>query len=382
MSPRAAHITRATCTRGPYRPGPVWIDLANSPHVLFFQPVIEELRRRGMPTVVTARDFAQTIDLCRLLGIDAEVIGGHGGAGLAGKAGDLLSRVGALRAFARAKAPAVAVGHNSYSQAIAGRTLGIPVVTAMDYEFQPANHLAFRCASLVAVPDVFPLDVLRHQGARLSKVWRYPGLKEQIALAGFVPDPGYLHQAGIIPPPAKQDGALDTAATPAVVVVRPPADMALYHRFDNPLFTQLLAKLDEQRLAGHARVLLLARTKGQADSLTTEGFGELLWRGAALDGRQLVAGADAVVSAGGSMNREAAVLGTPAYSIFAGKSAAVDRALVAEGRLRLLRSPADVAALRFCKKPASPPAGEAAMSAADDGLLRQFVDRLLQVIGL
>ncbi len=348
--------------------GPVWIDLANSPHVLFFQPVIAELHRRGIQTVVSARDFSQTVALCHLLGIDAEVIGEHGGSGLAGKAGNLVGRVRALRAFARAKAPSVAVSHNSYAQALAGRTLGIPVVTAMDYEFQPANHLAFRCASLVAVPDVFPLDALQHQGADLSKVWRYSGLKEQIALAGFAPEPGYLERAGVTPAPVMAPAG----AAPPVVVVRPPADMALYHRFQNPLFAELLDLLEQGRRENRVIVVLLARTPQQSASLEGEGYGGLVWRGEALDGRQLIAAADAVISAGGSMNREAAVLGTPAFSIYAGKLAAVDRALVADGRLTLLRSTADVSGLTLRKKPATAP------PRVGESLLGQFVDRVLE----
>ena len=71
------------------------------------------------------------------------------------------------------------------------------VMTAMDYECQPASHLAFRCADLVAVPEVFPLDRLLAQGARPGRTWRYPGLKEHIALADFTPDPGSLGRAGI-----------------------------------------------------------------------------------------------------------------------------------------------------------------------------------------
>jgi predicted glycosyltransferase len=341
--------------------GPVWIDLANSPHVLFFQPVIAELQRRGVQTVVSARDFAQTVDLCRLLSIDAEVIGEHGGASLLRKATNLAGRVRTLRAFARSKSPSVAVSHNSYAQAVAGRTLRIPVVTAMDYEFQPANQVAFRCASLVVVPDVFPLDVLRRQGAKLAKVWRYPGLKEEIALNGFSPQPGYLQRVGV-----------DDTRT--VVVVRPPADTALYHRFENPLFAELLSRLDQFRREGSATVLLLPRTPAQAASLEREGFGDLLWNGPALDGRQLIFGADAVISAGGSMNREAAVLGTPAYSLYGGRLAAVDLALVAEGRLKLLRSSRDFATLTLPKKSAAPPL------TLDDALLRQFVDRLLGVV--
>jgi uncharacterized protein len=336
--------------------GTVWIDLGNSPHVLFFKPIIDELHRRGVETVVSAREFAQTPQLCERFGIDAEVIGRHGGASISGKARGLAHRVRKLRAFARRTQPCVAVSHNAYSQIVAARSLGVPVMTAMDYEHQPANHLAFRCANLVAVPDVFPLDRLKAQGARPGKTWRYPGLKEHIALAGFLADPDYLGYAGI-----------DTSRP--VVVVRPPADMALYHRFGNPLFPLLLDRLAKEEVT----TVLLARTGTQAADLEAAGFGCLLWRGEPLDGRELVAGADAVVSAGGSMNREAAVLGTPAYSIYAGRLAAVDRSLVAGGRLRLLQSEDDLTRLALRKKAAAAP------PQIGNELLVQFVDRLLEV---
>ena len=166
--------------------GPVWVDLANSPHVLFFQPILAELTRRGVGTVVTARDFAQTADLCALMHVEAQMIGVHGGGHIVAKGLTMLSRVRHLRSYAQAARPVVAVSHNSYAQAVAARSLGLPVVTAMDYEFQPANHLAFRCASLVIVPDAYPLDALRHQGARPTRTWRYPGLKEEIEFLGPV----------------------------------------------------------------------------------------------------------------------------------------------------------------------------------------------------
>ncbi len=338
-------------------PGPVWIDLANSPHVLLFQPILAELERRGVPALVTARDFAQTIQLCRVLGVSATIVGGHDGGAVLSKARGLATRVHALRRFAQRERPSVAVSHNSYAQAVAGRSLGIPVLTAMDYEHQPANHLAFRCATLVAVPETFPREQLHRQGARPGKTWRYPGLKEEIALAGFEADPDYLQSHGI-------------DATKVVVVVRPPADTALYHRFENPLFAELL-----RRLQGDAdlAVVTLPRTPEQTLSLTEAGFGDLLWAGETLDGRQLIAGADAVISAGGSMNREAAVLGTPAYSVFAGAMAAVDRYLVTEGRLHMLDSSNDISALALRKKPSLP------ARRFDDALLRRFVDKVLEV---
>jgi predicted glycosyltransferase len=333
----------------------VWIDLANSPHVLFFAPVVAELARRGVPVAVTARDFAQTVALAASFGLDAEVVGAHGGAGVRAKVTSLLERAAALRSFGRRVRPAVAVSHNSYSHALAARSLGIPLVTAMDYEFQPANHLAFRCASLVAVPDVFPLDALRREGARPGETWRYPGIKEHIALAGFTPDAGYLPAQGV-------------SGDRPVVVVRPPADMALYHRFTNPLFERLVHRLAADR---SLRVVLLPRTPQQRGALEEQGLGEVVWRGEPLDGRQLIAGADAVISAGGSMNREAAVLGTPAWSVYAGRVAAVDRALAADGRLTFLTDEADVVSLAIGRKPVRPE------TAVGETLVKAFVERIL-----
>jgi predicted glycosyltransferase len=162
------------------------------------------------------------------------------------------------------------------------------------------------------------------------------------------------------------------------VVVRPPADMALYHRFENPLFAELLGLLEQGRREQRLTVVVLARTPQQAASLESEGFGGLVWKGEALDGRQLIAAADAVISAGGSMNREAAVLGTPAFSIYAGKLAAVDRALVADGRLTLLRSTADVSRLALRKKPAAAMSIAVPTPLVGDALLKLFVDRVLE----
>ena len=145
--------------------GPVWIDLANSPHVLFFQPVIAALDAAGVPVVVTARDFAQTVPLCKLYGLDCTVVGVHGGASIPGKVWNLFDRVAQLRSAMGSAHPSVAVSHNSYTQILAARTLGIPSMTAMDYEHQPANHLAFRLADLVALPQALPVKDTARQGA-------------------------------------------------------------------------------------------------------------------------------------------------------------------------------------------------------------------------
>lgn len=337
--------------------GPVWIDLANSPHVLFFRPVIDALEAAGVSVVVTARDFAQTVPLCELYGVDCTVVGAHGGASIPGKIGNLFDRVRQLRSSMRSLRPSVAVSHNSYTQIAAARTLGIPSMTAMDYEHQPANHLAFRLADAIALPEALPVEVTTRQGAGRHKTWRYPGIKEDISLAGFKPTPGYLESVG-----------LDSSRVTAVV--RPPADMALYHRFENALFPSVLERLR----AESAQVVLLPRTTLQAEALTTEGFGEMVWSGPVLDGREIVAGSDLVLSAGGTMNREAAVLGVPAYSVYAGAPAAVDAWLADSGRLRFVRTADDISAIIVEKRThgrGSVPRGTQ--------LLDEFVSRVLRL---
>src|ERR1044072_1403208 len=158
----------------------IWIDLANSPHVPFFHALIPKFTERGHTVEITARDFAQTVELAMKAGMMAHVIGGHGGGSITGKAGNLLGRASALPKWARARGIDLAVSHNSYAQIAAAAALGIKSVTLMDYEHQPANHLAFRLASRVIVPRAFPDASLAKYGASARKVKRYDGTKEDV----------------------------------------------------------------------------------------------------------------------------------------------------------------------------------------------------------
>src|SRR5919112_2567815 len=234
----------------------IWIDLANSPHAPFFAALAREFVRRGHAVEFTARRYAQTVELAEALGLGPSVVGGHGGGRLSGKGLNIAGRAFALARWARGRGFDLAVSHNSYSQVLAARALGVRTVTLMDYEHQPANHLAFRLASRVVVPSAFPEEALRRFGARAGKVRRYRGIKEDVYLADFEPDPGF---AGSLAEKFGIDVSRDT-----LVVVRPPAREALYHRFENELFGELLA-----RLLAHPRVkvLLLARTGAQREEL-------------------------------------------------------------------------------------------------------------------
>jgi hypothetical protein len=325
----------------------IWIDLANSPHVPFFRALAPEFRARGHEVEFTARDFAQTVELARAAGLDAETVGAGGVArALARKAGGVVGRALALARWAGPRRFDLAVSHNSYSQIVATRLLaGVRSVTLMDYEHQPANHLAFRLASRVVVPAAFPDEALRRFGARPRRVRRYRGIKEDVYLADFAPDPAFadllLAEFGVSP----QD---------VLVVARPPARDALYHRFENELFDELIEHLSAQP---RVKIVLLARNGAQRGSLQPRyaRAANVLVPSRALDGPNLVSRADLVVSAGGTMNREAAALGVPAASVYAGRWAAVDEYLVGEGRLRRIRTAEDVRTLRAAKKPPAAP---------------------------
>jgi uncharacterized protein len=312
----------------------IWIDLANSPHVPFFRSLTNEFRKRDHEVIFTARDFAETVPLAEAAGLAPEVIGGHGGGALAGKAGNLVQRAMALARWARGRTLDLAVSHNSYSQILAARVLSLRTVTLMDYEHQPANHLAFRFATRIIVPRAFPEEALKRYGAQAAKVRRYEGLKEDVYLADFQSDPQF----------EKQLDQLGISATDVLVTVRPPASEALYHRFENELFDQLLNHLTA---APNTRVVLLPRNDAQRQMYSG---GKLIVPREPLDGANLIAHSDLVVSGGGTMNREAAALGVPAASIYMGVWAAIDEQLVNEGRLQKISTPADISNLAIQKK--------------------------------
>ena len=139
----------------------IWIDLTNSPHVLVMRPVIEDLRRRGHQVEVTARDFAQTLELCDRFGIAHTAIGHHRGAGLADKARGLAARSFALARWARPRGFDLALGHGSNDVTVAAKLLRVPSATTFDYEWAKVQHTVnCRLAAAVVVPDVIPPERL------------------------------------------------------------------------------------------------------------------------------------------------------------------------------------------------------------------------------
>ena len=306
-----------------------WIDVSNSPQVPFFRPLIALLHERGHDVSVTTREYAQTTELLSLHGIAHEVVGPrHGGAGAFGKARAMGGRLRALRRYARGRGFDIALSHASHELPLVARSLGIPSSYAFDYEFARVQHgFGCRAAQRVVVPDAIPQDRLNGLGARAAKVRRYPGLKEEYYLHGFVPDAGVLSHLGV-------------AGEHILIVVRTPPDVSLYHRGANPLFGDVLERLGRNPAV---RAIVLPRTAEQRAEIAGRELPSIVVPEHAVDAQSLVALSDLVVSAGGTMNREAVALGIPVYTTFAGRLGAVDTALVKEGRLRMLASAAELA---------------------------------------
>jgi uncharacterized protein len=299
----------------------VWVDLTNSPHVLVMRPLIESMREDGHEVEVTARDFAQTLELCERLGIPHTAIGRHRGERRASKGLGLASRSAALARWAARRRFDVAMGHGSNDVSVAAALLRIPSATAFDYEWARVQHnVNCRLVRAVVVPEAIPPERLHPYGAA-GKLRRYPGLKEEYYLADFEPDAAVLEELSLDP------------AEP-IVVVRTPPEVSLYHRFDNPLFREVL-----ERLRG-TQAVVLPRTPAQREEV--EALGGLVVPVRAIDAQSLIAFADLVVSAGGTMNREAVALGTPVFTTFEGRLGAVDEALLSEGRLRKLEDPEEI----------------------------------------
>ena len=309
------------------RPRRIWIDIDNSPHVPFFVPIVEELRKRGHEVILTARDAYQVCELLELYHLSCKVVGRHYGKNRAAKILGTCMRAAQLIPMMVGEKIDLAVSHGSRAQMMVGFALGIPTLLILDYEY--IAMMGFIRPDWIFVPQMIPNS---KELAPKRQVLRYPGLKEDVYVPRLQLDPSVKDQFGL------QENEI-------VVTVRPPAIEAHYH---NPEAEVLLdAALNFLTQAPDVRVILLPRNESQAKTLR-EAWGKWITNRKimipehAVDGINLIWFSDLVVSGGGTMNREAAALGVPVYSIFRGKIGAVDRHLQQEGRLILIESVEDV----------------------------------------
>ena len=301
----------------------IWVDMTAPAHPLVLRPLIERFRAAGHDVQVTARDYAQTLAILERLRIRHVAIGAHGGASRRGKMRALGDRSRRMIGFGR-RGFDLALGHGSNDLALAAAALRVPAVNTFDYEWAAQQHnIGCRLARRVIVPEAIPPDRLRRYGVDARKLTSYPGLKEEYYLSDFTADTSVPRALGVDP-----DRIL--------VVLRPPPDVSLYHRKANRLFTQVLALLGN-RADVHA--VVIPRTQHQRTYARALRFESLIVPEGAVDAQSLIAQADLVVSAGGTMNRESVALGTPVYTTYGGRLGGVDEWLIREGRLRPLIDP-------------------------------------------
>ena len=307
--------------------GKIWIDLDNSPHVPFFAPIVEELGKHGYPVVLTARDCFQVRELADLFHLNYRLVGHHSGKGKIRKMAGLCFRALQLIPTILKEKPSLAVSHCSRSQLIVSTLCGIPSLVLGDYEF--ATGWAFIRPTWHMCPEVIPNSALQFDPSRILK---YPGIKEDVYVTRFVPKPGIRPQLGL----QEQD---------LVVTMRPPASEAHYH---NPESDRLFeAAVEFLSKKPGLKLVALPRNEKQAVCLRKR-WPDLFSNGTMripekiVEGLNLIWHSDFVISGGGTMNREAAALGVPVYSVFRGKIGAVDQYLSKTGRLVLLQSSEDL----------------------------------------
>jgi predicted glycosyltransferase len=319
-------------SKGPKR---IWIDLDNSPHVPFFVPIIEELEKQGYATFLTARDACQVVELVDLHGLSCEKIGRHYGKNKFMKVMGTCYRALQLIRAARKEDLALAVSHGSRSQLIAAAVLRIPSLLIFDYEF--AKGLKAINPTWTMMPEVIFSEA---DSAHAKRTMKYPGLKEDAYIARFRPDPAIRSRLGV----AEQD---------LMITIRPPASEAHYHNSESDgLFHAIVDFLGQKT---GARMVVLPRYERQAAFIRST-WPELIDSGGIIipdhvvNGLNLLWYSDLVISGGGTMNREAAALGVPVYSIFRGTIGAVDRYLSEAGRLVLLERAEDFnSKIRLCR---------------------------------
>lgn len=301
----------------------VWIDLENSPHVPFFYPIIEKLKSRSIKVVLTAKDCYQVCGLLNMYGMSSHIAGSHYGKNKILKIAGTFMRSASLLRFAAQQNPDLALSHGSRSQLITASILRIPAIWIADYEY--SQKIPFIRPKEFIIPEVMNADKCWMHD---STVKSYPGIKEDVYVPFFKPDSRILRELCI-------------DHSHVIVTIRPPASEAHYH---NPESDELFVRVI-QHLSGKPQVqmIILPRTDSNAKWIQHE-WSELIDRRKIIippkvvNGLNLIWYSDLVISGGGTMNREAAALHVPVYSIFKGKIGAVDRYLSENGRLILIES--------------------------------------------
>ncbi|MFZ5974875.1 MAG: DUF354 domain-containing protein [Bacillota bacterium] len=326
----------------------IWLDITNSPHVIFYNPIIQKLKARGYEVVVTAREYAQTKGLLELFEIEHHMIGRHRGKSKLKKLMGLFERSNTLYKFGKDKNFDAAVSMGSQDLMIAARRLKIPHMTLFDYEYSFGHHISFRLSRFILSPAGVPEKVLKKFGAK-DKVVFYPGLKEQFYIGYYLDLYNKKYDAKHNP----ITQVLDVDEKRVIIVMRPEATQAHYQTNKNTLSFDLLEYLDNHEK--NPVIIVLPRVESQKQEYVAKGYKNVIIPEKVINGIDLVASCDLVIGAGGTINREAAAVGTPVYTIFqGGQMCAVDTMLIATKRMVNIQDKNDFDKIIIEKKKAVP----------------------------
>jgi len=301
----------------------IWIDLDNSPHVPFFNPIVGKLEKRGYPVLITARNRFQVCDLAERFQMKYKSIGKYYGKNKLIKMFWLTFRAFQLLPIVIKERPKLALSHGSRSQILLAKILGIPSVIILDYEYTKRIPLIYTTWAIM--PEIIPNNTINSGGTRLL---RYPGIKEDVYVPYFKPDPNIINELGL-----NRDNL--------IITIRPPATEAHYFRVESEKLFE--STMDFLCPLPNTQIVLLPRSEKQKEFVFRKlapwiANDKIIIPKHAVDGLNLIWHSDLVISGGGTMNREAAALGVPVYSIFRGKIGAVDRYLSEKGRLILIEN--------------------------------------------
>jgi len=312
----------------------IWIDLDNSPHVLFFKPIIRELRDRDYAVLITARDAFQVKDLLRQMDISAAVISRHYGKKSLLKLAGLFFRAWQLKPLVSKFRPDLALSHGSRSQLILAKALGVKTMMFLDYEF--VTLIPFFYPDYLVTPEVVAAENFMSYGI---KIMHYPGIKEEV----YIPEVlSFLNRSYESTLPSK-----------IYVTIREPATEAHYFVPESEKLFEFV--MDYLLTLDNVFIVLLARNRKRREYCskrweTLLNKKRLIVPEHAVDGLSLLWNSDLVISGGGTMNREAAILGVPVYSIFRGRLGAVDHYLSTTGRLTIIKDKDDcLHKIKICK---------------------------------
>lgn len=306
----------------------IWFDFDNSPHVQIFRPILKKLESLLIDYKITARDYAQTINLLQMYNLDYKEVGRYGGKNKLSKIFNLYTRSEELIKFIKGKKILKAVNHGSRTQVIAAKRLGIKSIVMMDYEYTE-NRIFNYFSDYILLPKIIPDSRLKETGFNLKKILRYDGLKEEIYLENFIPEENFRN-------------SINVNMKDILVIIRPPSMTSNYHdKFSENILLKILLELSQ---SNDTKVIIVPRTSLDKKFVETRFklTDNIRFLDKSVDGLQLLYAADISISGGGTMNRESALLGTKTYSIFTGKKPFVDEYLEQKGLISYFKEEKDI----------------------------------------